>query len=266
MQVHQIYTGSSLRNFAYIIQSGDGSSVYCIDPYDDTQIADFLDARGLALTHIVNTHEHHDHTRGNAGLRERYPRARILAHEGAARSIPEMDEGLRAGQELAVEDGVSFRVLDTPGHTFTHVCLLLRTGERDEGVFTGDTVFNAGVGNCRSGDPGTLYDTIAGEFHNLGDDVRVYPGHEYMGNNLRFTLEYDSSNTAARDLLNDYETEIAAGRYIVSTIGLERDINTFFRLDSAELRRDLKKHFSNINDQSSEREVFLALRKLRDRW
>lgn len=266
MQVHQIYTGSSLRNFAYIIQSDDGASVFCIDPYDDAQIADFLDTRGLALTHIVNTHEHHDHTRGNAGLRSRYPRSRILAHEGAARSIPEMDEGLRAGQVLAIEDGAALRVLDTPGHTFTHVCLLLQQGDADHAVFSGDTLFNAGVGNCRSGDPGTLYDTIAGEFHTLGDDVRLYPGHEYMENNLRFTLEYDRTNSAARDLLGDYEREIRAGRYIVSTIGLERDINTFFRLDSEELRRDLKKHFSNINERSSERDVFLALRKLRDAW
>ncbi|MEQ9364403.1 MAG: hydroxyacylglutathione hydrolase C-terminal domain-containing protein, partial [Leptospirales bacterium] len=109
-------------------------------------------------------------------------------------------------------------------------------------------------------------ETIRDQFQILADSVRVYPGHEYMGNNLRFTLEYEPENEAARRLLAEYETAISAGRYIVSDLGLERAMNTFLRLDSPELRRELAKRPGRLDAKASDRSVFLELRRLRDQW
>ena len=268
MRVHQIFTGSHLRNFSYVIHSDDGQRVFCIDPCDADQIADFLNARGLRLTHIINTHEHADHTSGNAGLVDRYKNVWVCAHERAQSAVPGFNQPLRVADQLEIEPGAAFEVLDTPGHSRAHVYLLLKTGAAGaHGVFTGDILFNAGVSRCdRGGDPDLLYETIRDQFQTMADDLAVYPGHEYMGNNLKFTLEYEPENAAARRLLREYHSEIARGRYIVSTLGLERAMNTFLRLDSPELRRELSRRFADLDSDADDRAIFLRLRQLRDDW
>ncbi|MEQ9364170.1 MAG: MBL fold metallo-hydrolase, partial [Leptospirales bacterium] len=149
MQVHQIYTGSDLRNFTYVIHSTDGALVYCIDPYDAGQVAEFTTARGLKLTHVINTHEHPDHINGNPGLLERYPDLRVCAHEAIGAMIPGFNQGVAAGDRLPLGDGAYLEALDTPGHSRAHVCLLLRDPAAEErsardprgapaAVFTGD--------------------------------------------------------------------------------------------------------------------------------
>src|SRR5712675_192233 len=48
---------------------------------------------------------------------------------------------------------------------------------------------NAGAGNCHNGgNPEDLYATFVAQLAKLPDATRVYPGHDYIENNLRFTL------------------------------------------------------------------------------
>ena len=78
-----------------------------------------------------------------------------------------------------------------------HICL--RSHGDQPALFSGDTLFNAGAGNCHNGgDPTTLYATFADQLARLPDDTRVYPGHDYIENNLRFTLEREPDNAAAQ--------------------------------------------------------------------
>ena len=265
MKLEPIFTHSPLRNFSYLIYAEDGSRVYCVDPWDSEQVATLLEPRGLKLTHIINTHEHGDHTRGNAGLVDRY-NAQVLAHENAQGWISHLDCGLRGGEELPIENGCYFKVLDTPGHTFAHVSLLLHWHGQPYGIFSGDTFFNAGVGNCKAGgEPEQLYQTISKQYDEfLEDHIYIYPGHEYMGNNLRFTLLYEGNNSKALETQKEYERELQGNNYMVSTMGLERQINLFLRLDSVELQHELKKHFPKLHKDSSAKDIFLCLRQLRD--
>src|SRR3546814_3329977 len=62
--------------------------------------------------------------------------ARVLAHRNAKSRIPEMDRGLGAGDVVTVGRSVELEVLDTPGHTMSHVCLLSRSDA--PGLFSGD--------------------------------------------------------------------------------------------------------------------------------
>ena len=51
--------------------------------------------------------------------------AKILAHKNAKDKIPGMTRGgLGAGDVIKVGKTVELEVLDTPGHTLSHVCLL----------------------------------------------------------------------------------------------------------------------------------------------
>ena len=56
------------------------------------------------------------------------------------------------------------------------------------------------------------------------------------------------------------------GDALVTTIALERDVNTFFRLTSPSVIRKLKESFPDMDDEPSPQEVFLKLRELRNTW
>ncbi|MCB1605296.1 MAG: MBL fold metallo-hydrolase, partial [Xanthomonadales bacterium] len=65
MKIHQIYTDSRLRNFTYIIETSQ-LSAYVIDPWNDDLVNQVLNENQLNLIAVINTHEHWDHTQGNA--------------------------------------------------------------------------------------------------------------------------------------------------------------------------------------------------------
>jgi hydroxyacylglutathione hydrolase len=56
-------------------------------------------------------------------------------------------------------------------------------------------LFNAGAGNCHNGgNVQALYRTFSEQLNRLPANTRIYPGHDYIENNLRFTLNSNSSN------------------------------------------------------------------------
>jgi hydroxyacylglutathione hydrolase len=258
MKVHQIYTESPLRNFTYLIDDGQGS-IYCIDPYSEELVLDYLNNIEGTLKAVINTHEHGDHTGGNEGLKN-ITQCEVWAHQNAKGQIPDIDRFLSGGENIVLNQEWTLGVLDTPGHTFAHLCLLLSNQGNVEAVFTGDTLFNAGVGNCHNGgDPEVLYETIHQQFQNLPDQVLVYPGHDYLENNLKFTMDREPSNVIAEAILKTEKTS-QDDLFLVTNMKLEREVNTFLRLDQKEI-------ISNLNlTTATNKQVFLSLRELRNKW
>ena len=263
MIIRQIWTGNAYRNFNYLIACGETGEALAIDPLDHERCYTTARSEGWTITTIVNTHEHHDHIDGNGALAERTG-AKILAHAGAGAAIPNVARGLVAGDLIRIGRTVELEVLDTPGHTMCHVCL--RSHGDQTSLFCGDTLFNAGAGNCHhGGHPATLYETFSRQLAGLPDDTQIYPGHDYIENNLRVTLDREPGNAAAGSLLEAVSgQDPAAAR--VTTIALEREINTFFRLNSAQVIERLRDAFPDLPDQPDQQTVFLKLRELRNRW
>jgi len=262
MIVERVWAANELRNYHYLIGCNDTGEALVVDPLDWQSCLACATARGWTIRQILNTHEHSDHTAGNAPL-VAATGAKVLAHAGAASRIGGVDRGLAAGDVIKV-GRVELECLDTPGHTMSHVCVL---GHADgPALFSGDTLFNAGVGNCRNGgDPDRLYETCERQLTRLPATTRIYPGHEYLLNNLRFTRHVEPSNLAALDWLRRCEAT-APDNMPVLTLADERTINSFFRLGERGLREGLARHVPAIGRDSSEREVFLALRELRNSW
>lgn len=258
MQIHQIFTQNDLRNFNYLIQF-DSKNFFCIDPWDATTILNFIEKRNGKLIGIINTHEHDDHTRGNAELKKK-TNCKIYVHSNGKGKIKDATNFLYKGDSIALEDEWEFEIMDTPGHTFAHLCVLLKENNRPHSIFTGDTLFNAGVGNCHNGgDPEILYKTISEQFQNLPDNVFVYPGHEYLKNNLEFTLNREPDNTFAREFL-EVQAEVDWMNDPVRTnIKIEKKINTFMRLGE-------KSIIDNLDGSKDPKQVFLKLRELRNKW
>ncbi len=263
MIVEQIWTANAYRNFNYLIACPQSGEALAVDPLDHRKCLALARDRGWDITQILNTHEHGDHTGGNRAMIAATG-AKLLAHHNAKDRIPGIDRGLEAGDVIKVGNLVELECLDTPGHTMSHVCLLSHGDEA--ALFCGDTLFNAGAGNCHNGGhPSELYDTFARQLAALPNSTRVFPGHDYIENNLRFTLDREPDNGRAEQLLGDVAAQDPDAA-LVSTLGLEKEINTFFRLHSPSVIAGLRAVFPDLPDEPDPKTVFLKLRELRNSW
>ena len=154
-----------------------------VDPREgeiDEYVA-FADAKGMRITHVLETHVHADHRSGGRALAQRINAAYCL-HRLAEVDFP--FEPLDDGQEIELGN-TRVRVLHTPGHTPESVCYVVTDGRRGPDpwfVLTGDTLFVGAVG--RPDLPGRarenaaqLFDSVHGKLLELPDALEVYPGH-----------------------------------------------------------------------------------------
>jgi len=263
MLIERIWAANSLRNFHYLVACQETGEALIIDPLNADQCLSAARASGFSIRLILNTHEHRDHTEGNAGV-VAATHAKVLAHAGAASVIGGVDRGLSRGDIIKVGRTLELEVLDTPGHTRSHVCLLAHGDS--PALFCGDTLFNAGAGNCyNGGDPGLLYETFVNQLANLPDATRVYPGHEYMVRNLAFTLDREPGNADAASALELAKTR-KPEEARVTTLGEEKCVNAFFRLQNPEVIARLRERFPEIGEKPDARTVFVKLRELRNSW
>ena len=139
-------------NYAYLV-SDDGLCA-AIDPSEPGPVEAALRARGLRLTHILNTHHHWDHTGGNAALKQTYG-AIVVGPAKDRERIPEIDIGVEESQGWQFGEH-PVRILEVPGHTRGAIAFVFPNG-----VFTGDTLFAMGCGRLFEGEPATMQESLA---------------------------------------------------------------------------------------------------------
>ena len=263
MIVERIWTGNAYRNFNYLVACPETGEALAIDPLDHEKTLATAKVRGWQITQVLNTHEHHDHTGGNAQVIAATG-AKLIAHHKAGGKIAGVDRGVQAGDIIRVGKTVELECLDTPGHTMCHICL--RSHTEQPALFSGDTLFNAGAGNVHNGgDVNALYATFAKQLAHLPDNTLVYPGHDYIENNLKFTLNREPGNTTAQALLPSMSNHDPATS-IVTTLGQEKEFNTFMRLNSPDLIARLRESFPGLPERPDGPTVFTKLRELRNSW
>ena len=263
MDIQVLYAHNTLRNYNFVLIEPELGNALVIDPLVVDPILACVQKKRAVVTHIINTHAHQDHIGGNSEL-VAATGAKIMAHHASVTEIPDVTLPLYQGD--IIKHGASqLHVVDTPGHTHSHVCLWLKEG--DGAFFSGDTLFNAGCGRCMSvGDIGTLYDTFATKITTLPDSTVVYPGHDYLANNLAFAISVEPDNYYAQELLANLPKLHRPLQPYLTTIGEERLINPFLRLDSKSLIANLCQRQALTGPDVSAKEVFIALRQLRDIW
>jgi hydroxyacylglutathione hydrolase len=254
MIVKQIWTANAYRNFNYLVACPETGEALAVDPLDHEKCLKAAQDAGWTITQILNTHEHGDHTGGNGPVVEKTG-AKILAPERKDRYLHVSPLPRASSGSESVEPRCSIR----PTHDEPCACARIPPA-----LFCGDT-FNAGAGTHNGGHPEALYATFTEQLARLPDDTLIYPGHDYIENNLCFTLNREPDNRRAQEMLERIKGQ-DANRAYVSTIGVEREINTFFRLTSATVIAQLRLAFPDLPEKLDPRTVFLKLRELRNRW
>jgi hydroxyacylglutathione hydrolase len=125
--------------------------------------------------------------------------------------------------------GLTFEVLDVPGHTAGHIAFHAADVDGAPLLFCGDTLFSAGCGRLFEGTPAQMLDSL-NRLAELPDATRVCCTHEYTLANLRFARAVDPGNTAlARHALSCEQLRAGNLPTLPSSIGLEKQINPFLR-------------------------------------
>ena len=101
MIVERIWTGNAYRNFNYLIACPETGEALAIDPLDHEKCLAMAKARGWQITQLLNTHEHSDHTGGNAAV-VAATGAKVIAHYKSGGRISGVDRGVQAGDVIKV--------------------------------------------------------------------------------------------------------------------------------------------------------------------
>tara|TARA_B100001248_G_C27389940_1_gene461797 strand:- start:82 stop:837 length:756 start_codon:yes stop_codon:yes gene_type:complete len=251
MQIQTLFCHNSLRNLIHIFYDESTNEAICVDPFDADQAYDFVQKNKLQLKYIINTHEHFDHIRGNQSLKEKTG-AQIYSVNG----VRNIDKKILDQQELILGN-IKIQFFHTPGHTLNHISFLAN----DENLFCGDMLFNAGVGRCSNGgDVTTMYHTFQSFFAKLPGSTKIYPGHDYIENNLNFAKQREPSNKSLDLMLGQAKSLRGKDQFIVTSMQQERSYNPFLRLDSKEIQERCQ------SIDATPEETFKCLRRLRDEW
>jgi len=170
----------------YILDKGDFAFV--IDPgVEAEKIIRILDEKKIKKISVILTHSHADHW---AGAPELIKKTGCKIYMGrSAKDVcfrPEVNLSAMAGLEfpdvsgwwddgeIISDMGQNLKIISTPGHTSCGISI-----ETEAGIFTGDTVFAAGVGrtDLPTGDYETLMRSIREKILVYPGATKLFPGH-----------------------------------------------------------------------------------------
>ncbi len=192
----------------YVVYDAQTKDAVVIDPVLDynpvgstvftesaDEVIDFVQANGLRLGYVLETHAHADHLSASQYIKERFPGvkvaigARIKDVQATFKGVfglpddfpvdgSQFDTLLEDGEVLTV-GSLAFEMIFTPGHT--PACGSYRI---EDAVFTGDLIFqpDQGTGRCDfpAGSAQDMYRSIKERIYGLPDDVRLFTGHDYQ--------------------------------------------------------------------------------------
>lgn len=219
-------------NYAYLVVADGRKEAIVVDPSEAEPVLAVLEREGLTLVGILATHHHFDHVGGNQRLLEKYGDLAVFGsqYDFDEKRVPGQTIGVTEGSTFEIA-GLSFRCLLVPGHTLGAIAYVV-----DDAVFTGDTMFVAGCGRLFEGTPEMMAISLCDKIGKLPGNTRVYCGHEYTVNNLRFAAAAEPENQdVQRKLVVAQEKRSRNEPTVPSTVAEELATNPFLRVEEPTL-------------------------------
>lgn len=204
-QVKEFYDEYTFT-LTYVVYDDQSKDAVIIDPVLDynpasgalstesvDEVLEFVKAKDLNVSHVLETHAHADHLSGAIEIKKRMPEVKVAIGEHITK-VQEVFKGVFNFKDMKT-DGSQFdillnednvlkagtievKTLFTPGHTPACSSYVI-----DDMVFTGDALFmpDFGTGRCDfpAGNAKDLYHSVHNKLYELPDETRVYTGHDY---------------------------------------------------------------------------------------
>ena len=255
-------------NYTYLIVDGETREAAVVDAPEAAPVIARVEKLGVRVVKVLSTHHHPDHSAANPELAKHFG-APVFGHASDSNRLPGFTNGLAEGDTVAI-GRLKAQVIFIPAHTRGHVAYVLPGA-----VFCGDTLFAGGCGRLFEGTPAMMHEALNVKLARLPDETRVYCGHEYTENNLRFALTLEPSNEALRERMervravrasvaSDWHHASEAEMTVPSTLGEERATNPFMRAHSFELAANVR---AKLPDAPTDPVGILgAVRALKDKF
>lgn len=208
----------ALGDRSYLIH--DDTAAVVIDPQRDIgRVLAVADARGVQITHVLETHIHNDYVTGGLALARQAGAAYVVA---ASEEVSFERTAVRDRDQIS-SGSLTVTVMHTPGHTPGHLSYVLsEPGGGAVAVFTGGSMLYGAVGRTDLVSPDQTEQLTRAQYRSvhrlaeLPDDVSVYPTHGFGS----FCSATPTSGTS-------------------STIGHERQVNVALRSDETAFVEEL---------------------------
>jgi hydroxyacylglutathione hydrolase len=241
-------------NYVWTLRNKTHAAV--VDPGEAQPVFDYLGREKLELAAILATHHHPDHVGGIAQILEKW---RVPVYGPKGEPIATLTNPVSEGDSVSIPAlGVSFSVLDIPGHTRAHIAYYGAGA-----LFCGDTLFACGCGRLFEGTAEQMYASLS-KLRALPDGTKVYCGHEYTLANIGFAKNVEPGNAAlaAREA-RDRQLREAGRPTVPSTMREEKATNPFLRCTEPAVVESVNKYLgTRVSDPVR---VFAAIREWKNR-
>ena len=180
-----IYTGGMASTNAYLVQTESGNILFDAPG----GVYDWLQERGITVSHVVLTHQHWDHSHDvsffkNATiiafadpcedyiLQESFKKRYDMPLDVKPYTI---DQKVADGETLSLH-GMDYKVLHVPGHSPDSVAFF---SKEEQMCIAGDVLFYQSCGrvDLPGGDAKQLINSIEKKLFKLPADTTIFPGH-----------------------------------------------------------------------------------------
>ncbi len=240
-------------NYIWAIVDEEAKLFDCVDPGEAGPVLNYAQSNNLSLRAILLTHHHDDHIGGVGDLIKAFPSCEVYAPNDSrisnSKNVVTKNDTVQLGKN-------QYQVLSNPGHTATHISFF----EPKQGwLFSGDTLFSAGCGRVFDGTMEQLHQSLL-MFKDLPPSTKVFCGHEYTRQNLKFAQTVEPQNTNIKSYIEQLQqqTQLCS---LPSTINLERLVNPFFRTNEPDVIEFAQNHGANSAESL---DVFRVLRNEKD--
>ncbi|MGC4896692.1 rhodanese-like domain-containing protein [Micromonospora sp. DT31] len=215
---------SSLGDRSYL--ATDGRVAIVVDPQRDIDRVLYLaGAKGVRITHVVETHIHNDYVSGGLELARVTGAAYLVA---AADTVGFERTPVTDGDTVPVADELRLRVVGTPGHTFHHLSYVLDEAGPDGwtpvGVFTGGSLLFGTTGRTDLLGQQHAHELAEHQYASarkladlLPDGAQVWPTHGF-GSFCSASQADAPESTIGREKEANPVLRLAADRFVTETL------------------------------------------------